>query len=130
SGVTVFLARMHSVPRKVQLLYSAHWCQSEVENGGFYQFFSNTTGIVAPEAQEGFVAVGLPDCAKALAEAMNYFGSHYPRNRSSRLDQLPKQQGKRSEWDPFLPQDKRFYACVEAERHRWAHAADAFAASA
>src|SRR5580704_11239066 len=34
------------------------WCRSEVCNGGFNQFFGNSTGMVWPEALRGFSLVG------------------------------------------------------------------------
>ncbi|WP_369973953.1 DUF4375 domain-containing protein [Polaromonas sp. SP1] len=30
-------------------LFAVHWCQSEICNGGFMQFFANSTGVLAPE---------------------------------------------------------------------------------
>lgn len=125
-----FLVKLGAVPLKARLLYAAHWCQSEVSNGGFFQFFYNTTGILAPEAQKGFRAVGLRECADSLADAMRYFGSRYPRGRELRLDKLPEQLGKRAKWDPFRPFDKRFDRCISADRYAWDNAADAYASRA
>jgi len=130
AGERKFLAKLSAIPLKAQLLYAAHWCKSEVDNGGFYQFFYNTSGILAPEAVKGFGAVGLVACADSLADAMKFFGSPYPRVRELRLDKLPQQLGKRAEWDPFRPLDERFDDCISAERHAWDHAADAYASRA
>ena len=47
-----FVRRFRGVRPEAGHLYAAHWCQSEVCNGGFDQFFSNTTGLLAPEALE------------------------------------------------------------------------------
>jgi hypothetical protein len=52
-------------------LYAAHWCISNVDNGGLLQFFWNSTGILAPEAREGFTIAGLKDLARVLEEASN-----------------------------------------------------------
>src|ERR1700722_15197167 len=76
-GCEEFLRQFRAVRPEVGNLYAAHWCQSEVCNGGLHQFFSNTTGLLAPEALEGFRAIGLTDCAEILAEAMKFFGSPY-----------------------------------------------------
>jgi len=51
------------VPEHVAFLYSAYFCQFEVCNGGFSQFFSNSTGVLAPEAVEAFKAIGQPGVA-------------------------------------------------------------------
>jgi hypothetical protein len=36
---------------------------------------------------------------------------------------------KREDWDPFYHLDKRFYAWLHAERHRWERMADRYAAT-
>jgi hypothetical protein len=33
-----------------QVIYSTHYLSAEVYNGGFHQYFHNSTGINAPEA--------------------------------------------------------------------------------
>jgi hypothetical protein len=105
-------------------LYAACWCQAEVCNGGFHQFFSNTTGLLAPEALEGFRAIGLTEWADLLAEGMKFFGSSYPRDRDERHDLLPSRRGSpRDAWDPFYHLDERFYEWTD----RWEEAADAYA---
>lgn len=76
-----FLRTLAPVPSANALLLAAHWCQSEIRNGGFHQFFTNPTGVLAPEALDGFAAIGRPDLASLLREAMSYFGAPYPRER-------------------------------------------------
>jgi hypothetical protein len=123
-GPEEFVRRFRRVRPEIGHLYAAHWCQSEVCNGGFHQFFSNTTGLLAPEALEGFRAIGMTDWAGLLAEAMEYFGTPYPRNREDRKQSLPKPQRQpREEWDPFDKLDERFYKSTS----RWEDAADAYA---
>lgn len=62
-GPEEFVRQFRRVRPEVGHLYAAHWCQSEVRNGGFHQFFSNTTGLLAPEALEGFRAIGAVEWA-------------------------------------------------------------------
>jgi hypothetical protein len=50
-------------------LLAVHWCVSETLNGGFDQFFTNPSGLLADEARFGFELVGLPQAAKLLDEA-------------------------------------------------------------
>lgn len=91
-GPEVFLATFGQVQRERGLLYAAHFCQSEVCNGGFRQFFSNSTGVLAPEALEGFKAIGQAQVASLVGEAMQTFGSPYVRERKARqaiLERLP-----------------------------------------
>jgi len=52
-------------------LFSLDWCQKEVRNGGFAQFFENSTGMLAAEALEGFKMIGARSYAKLLEEAIS-----------------------------------------------------------
>lgn len=122
-----FVREFRRVRPEAGHLYAAHWCQSEVLNGGFHQFFSNTTGLLAPEAVEGFQAIGVTEWAEVLSEAMQYFGTPYPRDRNDRDKCLLMHQRRpREEWDPFYKLDER---CFEFSDD-WEVAANAFAGRA
>ena len=107
-----FLAAFNAVHERERTLFAAHWCESEVANGGFHQFFYNSTGVLAPEAAQAYRAVGLADVAAILEEAMSFFGSPYPRDRSDRMSALPEEDGgrDREEWDPFFALNERLAA--------------------
>jgi hypothetical protein len=122
-----FLRQFHALPPRVGHLLAAHWCQSEVCNGGLHQFFSNPTGVLAPEAADGLRAIGLVEWATILAEAMRFFGEPYPRAQAERQERLGRVPGhRREEWDPFYALDDRFYEWLHEEQDRWARAADRF----
>jgi hypothetical protein len=124
-GPQRFVRRFRSVRLEVGHLYATHWCQSEVRNGGFHQFFSNTTGLLAPEALNGFRAIGAVEWAGILAEAMRFFGTPYPRDRGDRGESLPMSQRRpREEWDPFYKLDERFYEWAD----NWEDTVNAYAA--
>jgi hypothetical protein len=124
SGPEAFVRQFGSIGSDAKYLYAAHWCISEVDNGGLLQFFWNSTGILAPEAVKGFELVGLTDLAQILQEAMRHFGEAYPRERSERVAPLPDwPRGERSKWDPFHTLDDRFYD----HSTKWEVAANAFA---
>jgi hypothetical protein len=124
-GPEKFVRRFRRVRPEAGNLYAAHWCQSEVRNGGFHQFFSNTTGLLAPEALEAFRAIGAVEWAEILAEAMKYFGTPYPRNRDEREEFLSMRQSRGRE-NRFCELDKRFYEWVD----HWKGAANAYAEQA
>jgi hypothetical protein len=129
-GPEVFLQHLLAVRPEVGHLFAAHWCQSEVRNGGLHQFFSNSTGVLAPEALEGFRAIGLIEWADILAEAMQFFSTPYPREQTDRRGLLARKRGRRrEEWDPFYLLDARFYDWLHSEPNRWERAADAYAAT-
>jgi len=106
-----FLATYNAAPEVPQVLFAAHFCESEVGNGGFHQFFSNPTGVLAPEAARAYRRVGLPDLAGIVEEAMAFWRSPYPRDQGERQGSLvrPPSNG-RKEFDPFVALDERFYA--------------------
>jgi hypothetical protein len=125
-----FLSQFRQVQLKVGHLFAAHWCVAEVLNGGFDQFFFNTTGVLAPEALAAFRAIGLVEWASLLEEAMQFFGDPYPRNqkeRWERLDPVGVSGGQGEQWVHFCALDDRFYAWLREEEYRWERAADAFA---
>jgi hypothetical protein len=127
-GPEVFLEQFMAVPTKLGNLFAAHWCQSEVCNGGFHQFFTNSTGVLAPEAVTGFAVIGMPDCSRVVADAMAYFASPYPRDQSSRISKLRPVAGQsRREWDPFTKMDSRFYDRLKNENGGFKRAADVYA---
>jgi Domain of unknown function (DUF4375) len=71
-------------------LVAIHWCIAEVCNGGLDQFFSNPTGILAPEALQGFHAVGADDYAELLSRAARevFSGGSVPRDWNARTEAL------------------------------------------
>ena len=111
-----------AVRPQVALLYAAHFCQSEVCNGGFYQFFSNSTGVLAPEAAQGFRAIGQAKVAGVVGAALDAFGRPYPRDREARrilLTDFTK--------DHFEVLDDRFFSLIEVENGGFELAADQYA---
>lgn len=88
SGEHAFLAHFRPLPDYVRHLLAAHWCRSEVDNGGFDQFFLNSTGVLAPEAVSGFRAIGLMDAADVVAVAISRFGGNYPRDQDVRNEAM------------------------------------------
>ena len=113
----LFSAQLAKLPEASRHLFVTHWTQSEVQNGGLGQFFSNSTGVLAPEAVEGFRALGMPDTAKQLALAMQMFGETYPREWANRGDLAPSTEI-----------EDRFADLLETEAGGFWEAADRFAA--
>jgi len=111
-----FTRQFAGLPIVSQHLYATHWTQSEVQNGGLGQFFDNSTGILAPEAVAGFRALGMPQAAAALVEAMNQFGDPYPREREGREAVTPS-----------APIENQFAELLETEAGGFWDAADRFA---
>jgi hypothetical protein len=124
-----FLRDLAPLPITAQHLFAVSWCDQEICNGGLYQFFSNSTGVLAPEAMAGYRAVGLVDCANMVQAAFDQFHPSYPRGRSERqaiLQALMLPGKTRKEWDPFCNFDRQYY--VAKDRADFENALDRFAA--
>lgn len=97
-----------------QVIYSTHYLAAEVYNGGFHQYFHNTTAVNAPEAVENFRKLGLNDVADLVEESMLVFGPEFPRDRETRqvfLDAIPGDEP--AEWNPFYLFDEKFYDMLQ-----------------
>lgn len=84
------------------------WLDSEVCDGGFHQLFFNPPGLLAPEAEAGFLRLGAPLLAEIVAEACDALTvGVFPRHHHARLLAL----GERSaaEWSAiFRPLEERY----------------------
>ena len=103
------------------LLFAAHFAQSEICNGGFNQLFWNSTGVLAPEAVEGFQVIGMPETAEILSRAMRLLGENYPRERGERQNILAVLHKEK-----FNELDEKFFVLIEAENGGFTLAADRF----
>src|SRR5436190_975441 len=83
-GPELFLEQFSKLPPALADLYAAHRLVFEVDNGAFPQFFSNSTGVLAPEAAAALDRLGLHDAAAIFRQAMAFFGEPYPRERPAR----------------------------------------------
>src|SRR5215469_3732409 len=124
-GPEVFAQTFASVPRVSGLMFAAHFCQSEICNGGFRQFFWNSTGVLAPEAVEGFRDIGQAQVAALIEKGMSLFGTVYPRDRIERRARLAEMS--RGSFDTL---DETFYALIETEAGGFTSAADLYSATA
>ena len=125
-GGEVFVQQYGAAPEASRVLFAAHWTQSEVLNGGFGQYFSNSTGVLAPEAVNAFRVLGMPQTAAAVERAMSFFGAPYPREREQREEAL---EAIDDDSDPFEEADNVFFETVEQEAGGFWEAADAYAAA-
>ena len=87
-GADAFLKSYSGAEQPAGKLYAAHFAQSEICNGGFKQLFRNSTGVLSPEAVQGFQLIGMPRTAELLVAAMRTLGNPYPRDRKERQTRL------------------------------------------
>lgn len=120
-----FLEQFASADVVDRNLFAAHWCQAEVLNGGFSQYFRNSTGMMAPEALHAFQEIGLRAWENSLQSAMAFFGPAYPRDRIKRLAALPPANAT-SIPSPFATMDAEFNSPCQSDPDFWRKAADAY----
>lgn len=97
-----------------QIAFPTHWLCCEVYNGGFHQYFTNSTGRHAPEAVLGFCNLRLGDIVAIVQMAINVFGPVFPRTKEERETFLATFDGiEESEWNPFHALDGEFYGAIE-----------------
>ena len=117
-----FQRNFQAAPVAPRTLFAAHWCQSEVSNGGFHQFFWNSTGGLAPEAETAFRNMGMPRVADVVSRARRLFPEPYPRDWIRRQDEL-----ERIDRTALSRLDDEFYELVGKEGGGFVSAADAYA---
>ena len=123
-GPEVFNRTYLAVPETSRLLFAAHFAQSEICNGGFRQFFYNSTGVLGPEALDGFRRIGMEETADTVAKAMECLGQPYPRDREERKEKLST-----LNVDDLNQLDDKFFDLIDTENGGFEAAADRFAAS-
>jgi hypothetical protein len=87
-GPEVFLNDYARSQPEQRTIFAAYWLQAEVLNGGLHQFFSNDSGVLAPEAVSACRALAMLVLAEATERAVAWFGKPYPRDRETRRDAL------------------------------------------
>lgn len=94
-------------------LLAVDWCQKEVRNGGFEQFFLNSTGMLWKEALAGFRAIGARDYAVLLETALSLFPdgeAHITKSeRAKYLRSVPKKERE----ELFDPLETEFYRLLD-----------------
>jgi hypothetical protein len=126
-GPAKFLAQFGAANVVSRTLFAAHWCQSEVLNGGLHQFFYNSTGVLAPEAAAAFDALDMPTTAR-VRSAIGWFGSTFPRDREHRMEALDKYEAENPDGDgPFTELDEQLFDLIAEENDGFETAADRFA---
>jgi hypothetical protein len=126
--VSAFRSAFNGTDPTARTLFAAHWLYSEVNNGGFRQFYWNSTGILAPEAADAFELIGMPRTAQIIRRTISWFPSPYPRERHIRILLLDGFGDTHPELrDPFHTLDDEFYDAVEAESGGFVSAANDFA---
>lgn len=123
-----YLQYLDRMPVSARALLTTHWVYSEVCNGGLHQLFTNSTGVVIPEAIAGFRSMALPELAAIVTEAARFFGEPFPRDQARRIEALERYERGQTDpddWNPFAELDERFYAALGPDDGEDAYVASA-----
>lgn len=97
-----------------QYVFAIQWYLSEVNNGGHYQFYDNSTGIVWEEVLNGFNEIDAKEFYELIKKSIFRLGGYPSKIRSERQKQL-------EEYEPnFEDLDNKLYEIEETlEIHLW-----------
>lgn len=80
--------RFSALPAGLRMLYSTWLLEAEVYNGGFHQFFWNSSGWYAREAAKGLRLIGATTDAIRLDKAIDVFRQEEKRMNAHKGDDL------------------------------------------
>lgn len=69
-------------------VFAIMWYIGEVNNGGHYQFYTNSTGIVWEDAMDGFELIGINEGKEIIEESARRFGQKPSFDRTERENLL------------------------------------------
>lgn len=79
---------MDALNEKQRTFYITYTLEGEVNNGGFWQFFFNSSGDMANEAVSAFEKIGANKTAEICKKAVSVYGDSVPQNRDERQSLL------------------------------------------
>lgn len=79
---------MDALSEAEQVFYIAQLCESEVNNGGFSQFFFNSSGNFSCQLVHAFSEIGAMKTAQICKTALGAFGKELPADLDERRETL------------------------------------------
>lgn len=79
---------MNALNDHERIFFVVQTLETEVNNGGFEQFFSNSSGDFANELVSAFTQIGASHAAEICQKALSVFQGKVPRDRTERLAQM------------------------------------------
>lgn len=81
-----FAVDLIAAPRRI--VFTVYWFESEINNGGFDQWYLNSAGDTAADAADALRLLGIDSLAKLVERANTVFPDQPPRDRATRLSQM------------------------------------------
>jgi hypothetical protein len=101
-SLAAFEASLRGFSVEQRAALAAYWYQAEVNNGGHWQFFLNSTGVVWRHALEGLTQLGQPAYAAVLRQAALRLGGSVPFTRRARERRVDEFEGSFDDLDQAL----------------------------
>ena len=101
-----YLKDLEPFTMEQRYVLAIEWLACEVNNGGFDQFFFNSTGIVWEDAMNGFRAAGIEEGAELVQTAAGLLGGRPSFDRAERQAQMKEHEAELAGLDEL---DSRFY---------------------
>lgn len=87
-GYEKYQEDLKSITVEQKHIFACFLYEAEVNNGGHFQFFCNSAGMVWKDAIEGYNAIGLKEYADIIEESISRIGVNPSFVRQERIDQL------------------------------------------
>lgn len=81
---------MDALTPEERIFFITQWLETEVNNGGFSQFFFNSSGNFSAELVDAFTAIGAVKTAAICQQALDAFGQALPADCEERRKLLDK----------------------------------------
>lgn len=79
---------MSALTHAERVIYIVNTLEGEVNNGGFFQYFWNSSGDRANELMDAFLEIGAPGTAAICEKALSVFGGPVPEDCDERNEAL------------------------------------------
>ncbi len=80
--------KIEALNEKQRVIYITQAVEMEVNNGGFAQYFFNSSGDFANEIVDAYRKIGAEKTAKICEKAISIYGGEVPKDRAQREDVL------------------------------------------
>lgn len=116
-GPAAVARQLHRLTPGQRALLALHWCVAETRNGGFDQFLTNPSGLLADEARAGLARIGAPAAAGLLDAARAVFAGRPgpPDATAAGFDEVDDADAFDAYLARYDPLEARFAALVDAE---------------
>ena len=113
-GEQYTLEKISKLTNGQQAVFATYWLEAEVNNGGFNQFYFNSTGIFAEMAEIGFRVIGPPKFSELTKKANDTYSEE--KIRLEKFDDgSPESFIESYENNPLNDLDQKFYELDKVE---------------